>query len=95
LNLTGKIWAVWDIIRVRQWYKNILVLAPLVFANLLFIPSELIQSVVAFLVFCLVSSCMYIINDIIDQEKDALHPEKENGHSHPGDSPAERHFPLL
>ncbi len=76
MNPINKILAIGDLIRVRQWYKNILVLAPLVFANLLFLPGALFQSLIAFLIFCLVSSCMYTINDIIDEEKDARHPYK-------------------
>lgn len=73
-----KIRAISDIIRVRQWYKNIIVLAPLVFARLLFSPSACTEAFIAALVFCLLSSCMYVINDIIDLEQDFQHPLKKN-----------------
>ncbi len=78
MQLTEKLRAISDIIRVRQWYKNVLVLAPLVFARLLFSPDAFVDAVIAALVFCLLSSCMYVINDIIDQEQDYHHPLKKN-----------------
>lgn len=67
-----------DIIRIRQWYKNILIFAPLIFANLLFVPEQIQRAGAAFIVFCLLSSMLYIINDIRDSELDQYHPIKKN-----------------
>jgi 4-hydroxybenzoate polyprenyltransferase len=67
-----------NLIRVRQWYKNILVFTPIVFANLLKNPDALISAVLAFCAFCTISSSTYIFNDIRDASTDAYHPTKKN-----------------
>ena len=64
-------------IRVRHWTKNAIVFAPLFFAGSFFGP-QLINVVYAFLSFCFTASAVYIFNDIIDKEEDALHPNKKN-----------------
>ncbi|HOK09740.1 MAG TPA: decaprenyl-phosphate phosphoribosyltransferase [Candidatus Hydrogenedens sp.] len=63
-------------LRVYQWTKNFLVFAALIFAGELLNLSSLIYSFIAFLSFCFAASSAYILNDIIDIEKDRLHPEK-------------------
>jgi 4-hydroxybenzoate polyprenyltransferase len=63
-------------LRIRQWTKNILLFAALVFAGRAFDPGSLVRSVEAFFLFCLVSGSVYVINDIIDVEKDREHPIK-------------------
>lgn len=63
-------------LRPKQWIKNGLVLAPLIFSGeLLFLESTL-RAVAGAGVFCLLSGGLYIINDILDLERDKLHPEK-------------------
>jgi len=62
--------------RPKQWIKNVFVLAALVFAFQLFQVQPVIRSVIAFIVFCLVSSAVYIMNDWGDRKQDALHPRK-------------------
>jgi 4-hydroxybenzoate polyprenyltransferase len=64
--------------RPRQWLKNLSLFAAPVFAATLFRPSVLILSLMAFGVFCLISSAAYFINDIVDAPKDRLHPVKKN-----------------
>jgi 4-hydroxybenzoate polyprenyltransferase len=64
--------------RPLQWTKNGLVFAALVFDEHVFEPSRLIESVVAALVFCAVSSGVYLINDLRDVEHDRLHPRKRH-----------------
>lgn len=66
------------IARPQQWYKNFLLFLPLVFVGQLFNPTSIKLSILGFISFCLVSSANYIINDIIDLEKDKTHPEKKN-----------------
>ena len=65
------------LLRPQQWLKNFFVFAPLIFSQHLFDVSHNIVAVKAFITFCLISSCVYIINDIFDKEADKLHPEKK------------------
>jgi decaprenyl-phosphate phosphoribosyltransferase len=63
------------LIRVMHWIKNAAIYLPAFFAmkaGLLLSP----QLLILFFAFCFAASCIYIINDIIDVEKDRLHPEK-------------------
>ncbi len=62
--------------RPKQWIKNFFVLAALVFSKNLLDTDSLYKSLEAFGLFCLISSSVYIINDILDLEKDKRHPEK-------------------
>jgi 4-hydroxybenzoate polyprenyltransferase len=62
--------------RVGQWVKNIVLFAPIVFAGLLFVPGYFSTVVWASFLFCLLSSSIYIFNDIVDAPKDRLHPYK-------------------
>lgn len=65
-------------IRVHHWVKNLLVFAPIFFSGHFLIVSELQQAVMLFIAFCLLASSIYIFNDIIDKEHDALHPQKKH-----------------
>jgi len=65
-------------LRPRQWTKNLLVFAALIFSVKSASVAMLGQAVVAFVLFCLVSSCVYIMNDYTDRESDRLHPEKRH-----------------
>jgi 4-hydroxybenzoate polyprenyltransferase len=64
--------------RPRQWTKNAFVLAAIVFDRQLTNPAALINALVAFVLFCLLSSVVYIINDIADVKADRLHPLKRH-----------------
>lgn len=64
--------------RVTQWIKNTFVFVPLLFSLNLFHSAYLLKSFGAFVVFCLLASIVYIINDIADVESDKLHPIKKN-----------------
>ena len=62
--------------RVRQWSKNLILFAALIFSrNLLDLPL-LLRSTVAFLVFCLLSGVVYTVNDLLDLEADRQHEVK-------------------
>jgi len=63
-------------IRVKQYTKNVLVYAVPLFSGTLFAPDMLKRSTLAFVSFCLVASVVYILNDIMDREKDRQHPTK-------------------
>ncbi|MEN4010938.1 MAG: decaprenyl-phosphate phosphoribosyltransferase [Chloroflexota bacterium] len=65
-------------LRLRQWPKNVFVLAAVVFDRQLLNPDAIIKSLAGMLLFCLLSSSVYIINDILDAEADRNHPQKRN-----------------
>jgi 4-hydroxybenzoate polyprenyltransferase len=62
--------------RPRQWVKSIIVYAALVFDGKLFVPEYFLKTTLIFLCFCLLSSAVYILNDLVDMEKDRQHPRK-------------------
>lgn len=62
--------------RPWQWYKNVLVFVPLVFAGRLFDPFYFVLTALAFVSLCLVSSASYVLNDVIDASVDRRHPVK-------------------
>ena len=66
------------LLRPKQWAKNLLLFAALVFAGDLFVLEKLLLALLAFASFCLASSSVYVVNDMIDVERDRLHPEKRN-----------------
>ncbi|MGC8874004.1 MAG: decaprenyl-phosphate phosphoribosyltransferase [Chloroflexia bacterium] len=66
----------WVTMRPKQWTKNVFVFAGIVFARELFLWSALVKTLVAFFLFCLVSSAVYLINDVVDRERDRMHPVK-------------------
>ncbi len=70
--------AILKTMRPRQWTKNVFVLAALVFDRQLFTLDSVLRSVGGMLLFCLLSSSVYIINDIRDVEADRQHPTKRN-----------------
>jgi 4-hydroxybenzoate polyprenyltransferase len=65
-----------ETMRPRQWTKNIFVFAALVFDKQLLIPESFLRTLAGFLLFCLVSSSVYILNDLADIQADRQHPEK-------------------
>jgi 4-hydroxybenzoate polyprenyltransferase len=62
--------------RPRQWTKNAFVFAALVFDEKLTQVPLLTDTLAAFLFFCLISSTVYIVNDLADRERDRVHPTK-------------------
>jgi 4-hydroxybenzoate polyprenyltransferase len=64
--------------RIRQWTKNALVFFALVFDKQLFQPNALFRTAGGFFLFCLLSSAVYIFNDLSDIEADRQHPDKKN-----------------
>ncbi len=64
-------------LRPRQWVKNISLAAPLVFSGNLINSVQFIQTLQAIFIFCLVSSSVYLFNDIVDRDSDRKHPFKK------------------
>ncbi len=62
--------------RPWQYTKNLLVFAALIFAQKMSDPDAVLRTIGAFLLFCMVSSAVYLINDICDAEEDRKHPDK-------------------
>lgn len=65
-------------LRVKQWVKNFLIFAPLLFSFNLFNKSDLLYTLFTFLCYSFLASFVYIINDIKDVEADKAHPTKKN-----------------
>jgi 4-hydroxybenzoate polyprenyltransferase len=64
-------------LRPRQWSKNLFVFAGLIFSQSLFTPLVW-PALGAFLIFCALSGAIYVFNDLVDVEKDRVHPTKRN-----------------
>ncbi|MGA2090341.1 MAG: decaprenyl-phosphate phosphoribosyltransferase [Endomicrobiales bacterium] len=63
-------------LRPRQWIKNLFLLAGILFSRHLFDPAFLEVVISAFVVFCLLSGAVYLLNDVKDIENDKNHPRK-------------------
>lgn len=63
--------------RVRQWTKNGFIFFALIFDKQLFILEPFLRTLAGFFLFCLISSAVYLFNDIADIEADRNHPEKK------------------
>ena len=63
-------------LRPGQWTKNLLVFAGLIFGEKLLDPNAAGRAAAAFGIFCLLSSTVYLINDVRDRDADRLHPVK-------------------
>jgi 4-hydroxybenzoate polyprenyltransferase len=63
-------------LRPKQWTKNSLLFAGLVFSQNLFQASLAIRVLLGFVIFCLLSGATYMINDLLDLQQDRIHPVK-------------------
>jgi 4-hydroxybenzoate polyprenyltransferase len=77
-SAVGQLRLVVKTMRPKQWTKNVFVWAALVFDAKLFHRTAFLGTLLAFVLFCLVSSVVYITNDLVDIEKDRQHPSKCN-----------------
>jgi 4-hydroxybenzoate polyprenyltransferase len=73
-------------IRIHQWAKNMLLLAPLLLSHNLRLPA-IVQVVAAFFCFSFMASANYLVNDLLDIEADRRHPVKRNRPFAAGDLP--------
>lgn len=64
--------------RPHQWVKNSFVAAPLVFAERMYEVAAVSRTIAGVACFCLLSSSVYLLNDIVDVDKDRAHPVKRN-----------------
>ncbi len=63
--------------RPRQWLKNLSLYAPLVFWGALFRPQGFLKVTKAVIIFSLISSAVYLLNDVVDAPRDRRHPYKK------------------
>ena len=65
-------------LRPHQWVKNLSLFAPIIFTGQLFNPGLFLLTTLGFIIFCLLSSSSYLLNDVVDAPLDKLHPEKKS-----------------
>ncbi len=66
----------WHALRPLDWMKNLFIIAPLVFSSQLFAPEAAGKTLLGFVLFCFLSSAVYLFNDLVDLEDDRRHPLK-------------------
>jgi 4-hydroxybenzoate polyprenyltransferase len=76
LGTLGRIRALLKAMRPRQWTKNLAIFVGIVFAQRLFSLPLFERVLIAFVAFCLASSSIYLLNDLLDLENDRQHPVK-------------------
>ncbi len=64
--------------RPKQWTKNAFIFAGIVFDGQLFVTESFLRVLISFILLCLLSGSVYIINDLADIERDRAHPTKRN-----------------
>jgi len=64
--------------RPKQWVKNVFILAALVFDRQLISAEASLRTLAGVFLFCMLSSSVYLINDVADKEADQNHPTKKN-----------------
>ncbi|WP_234122149.1 decaprenyl-phosphate phosphoribosyltransferase [Clostridium hydrogenum] len=65
------------LMRPKQWTKNLFVFGAVLFSGNFVSKDLFLANILVFIMFCLASSSIYVLNDIIDVEKDKLHPVKK------------------
>lgn len=78
LQTENKLYHLFRAMRPRQWVKNAVIFAPIIFAGELFVISNIIKSSLAFMIFSFVASSIYLVNDCLDVESDKKHPVKKH-----------------
>ncbi|WP_145332023.1 decaprenyl-phosphate phosphoribosyltransferase [Paenibacillus xylanexedens] len=84
----GTVSGLFKLLRPKQWTKNLLLFAALLFSFEEIRTETIVSTVIGFLLFSLVAGCVYILNDYVDRERDRLHPTKQfrpiaSGQVHP------------
>jgi 4-hydroxybenzoate polyprenyltransferase len=75
--ISAMLLALFKNMRPRQWAKNVLIFAGLIFDRQLTVAGALQRTATGFMLFCLLTSGVYLLNDIIDLKADRQHPKKK------------------
>ena len=75
---TNKMNALWTLMRPVQWVKNGILFLPLFFAQEITATDKLLQTAILFAGFCMLTSGVYVFNDLLDAKEDRLHPLKKS-----------------
>jgi 4-hydroxybenzoate polyprenyltransferase len=67
-----------ETMRPRQWTKNLILFAGVIFAQRIAHPADVEKALIAFLLFCGLSGVVYLVNDVMDAASDRQHPLKRN-----------------
>ncbi|MCX8094732.1 MAG: decaprenyl-phosphate phosphoribosyltransferase [Caldisericia bacterium] len=67
-----------SLLRIKHWIKNLFVFAPIIFSGNLFNSELFLKTLLTFFLLSILSSGLYILNDIFDLESDLEHPDKRN-----------------
>ncbi|WP_304340323.1 decaprenyl-phosphate phosphoribosyltransferase [Metaclostridioides mangenotii] len=78
VNKTSLLGKYIKLMRPEQYIKNLFVFAAIIFSNNILNVQLILPNILAFISFCILSSSVYILNDIADVEKDREHPKKRN-----------------
>lgn len=78
LGTTGRVVALFMAMRPKQWIKNLSLFVGIVFAQRLLSVASVERATLAFAAFCVASSIIYLLNDLLDLENDRQHPTKRN-----------------
>lgn len=73
----GFLFNILKLMRPKQWIKNLFVFAPLLFSYSFAEAGKIEKSILTFILFSLISSTVYVMNDILDVESDRVHPKKK------------------
>lgn len=65
-------------LRPKQWMKNLFIVVPVIFTKKITDLYVDVRMIAAFGLFCLLAGCVYLINDVVDIEKDRQHTDKKN-----------------
>lgn len=66
------------LIRIKHYIKNLLIFLPIIFSKNLLNVSLFLQTLASFVIFSLLTSIIYVFNDLMDIENDKIHPLKKN-----------------
>lgn len=78
LGRFDRITALWEALRPKQWTKNLIIFAALVFDVKFLEPSFVLRATTAFVLFSLLAGSIYLVNDLVDVQKDRRHPYKRH-----------------
>lgn len=77
IQSTGKVNALFLLMRPSQWVKNIILFLPVFFAQEMADLDRLQNVAILFAGFCMLTSGVYVFNDLMDAKEDRLHPAKQ------------------